>query len=316
MFDIAPVTSSGDTSVATPVIDTGSQLESFPIAHEVLVQFALRIRLKSSRQQRLTLGYPRVFSTQNREIITSLASEVSLVGWPGSNWRRGLANLIVYGHRFVMCAVFFVPIAVIFRLLVDENPWVALLTGGLMVAGFIGAIKFVPRMLSVSAPPARRGTASWAFLRSYRMFVGNGDASQALARRIDPLWQNPYPCRTPYETAVWLASVEVIHWALFAASAAPVTAALWYGHSIVGFVCLTLSVLFNFLPNLVIRDTRLRLYRLIGRTRAAGSSTPAAEVSDAVVPTGGPGAEPGAPAFGGRDAGFSEFTSSERGRRC
>src|SRR5687768_13718432 len=98
-----------------------------------------------------------------------------------------------------MCAMFFVPIAVIFRLLVDGNPWVALLTGGLMVAGCIGAIKFVPRMLSISAPPARRGTAWWAFLRRYRIFVGNGDASQMLASRLDPLWQNPYPSRAPYE---------------------------------------------------------------------------------------------------------------------
>ena len=231
--------------------------------------------------------------------------------WPGSNWRRGLANLIVYGHRFVMCAVFFVPIAVIFRLLVDENRWVALLTGGLMVAGFIAAIKFVPRMLSVSARPARRGTAWRALLRWYRSFVGNGDASQALASRIDPLWQNPYPSCTPYETAVWLASVEVIHWALLVASVAPVAAALCYGHYVVGFVCLALSVLFNFVPNLVIRDTRLRLYRLIGRRPAESSNrsaddaaAQAPELCRAVAPTGGPAAASGTTAAdGGRGSG-------------
>ena len=190
-----------------------------------------------------------------------------------ATWRRGLAYFVVFGHRLVLCVVFFVPIVVIFRLLFIEQPWVALLTGGLMVAGFVGAIKLAPTLLAVSQRPARRGTPWRAFLRLYRMFVGNGDASQALASRIDPLWQNPYPSRTPYETAVWLASVEVIHWGLLAASTAPVAAALWYGHYVFGVVCLVLSVLFNFLPNLVIRDTRLRLYRLIGRTSAAGSRT-------------------------------------------
>ena len=187
-----------------------------------------------------------------------------------------------------MCVVFFVPIAVIFRLLAVEHPWVALLTGGLMIAGFVGAIKLAPTLLAVSPRPARRGTAWLALLRLYRMFVGYGDASQALASRIDPLWQNPYPSRKPYETAVWLASVEVIHWGLLAASAAPVAAALWYGHYVLGLVCLALSVLFNFIPNLVIRDTRLRLYRLMGRTRAAGSGNRSA--ADAVGPTGKPGA--------------------------
>jgi hypothetical protein len=198
-----------------------------------------------------------------------------------------------------MCVVFFVPIVVIFRLLFVEHPWVALLTGGLMVAGFVGAIKLAPTLLAVAARPARRGTTWRAFLRLYRMFVGNGDASQALASRIDPLWQNPYPSRRPYETAVWLASVEVIHWALLAASAAPIAAALWCGHYVFGFVCMALSALFNFFPNLVIRDTRLRLYRLMGRTPAAGTNTdrsagdaaaPVADVPCAVGPTGGPGA--------------------------
>jgi hypothetical protein len=199
-----------------------------------------------------------------------------------------------------MCVIFFVPIAVIFRLLAVEHPWVALLTGGVTVAAFVGAIKLAPTLLAVSPRPARRGTPWRAFLRLYRMFVGNGDASQALAIRIDPLWQNPFPSHTPYETAVWLASVEVIHWALLAASAAPIAAALWYGHYVLGFVCLALSVLFNFLPNVVIRETRFCLYRLMGRTPAAGSSTNRTapdgaallpEVSDAFAPTGGPGAE-------------------------
>jgi hypothetical protein len=185
---------------------------------------------------------------------------------------------------------------VIFRLLAVEHPWVALWTGGLTVAAFVGAIKLAPTLLAVSPRPARRGTRWRAFLRLYRMFVVNGDASQALAIRINPLWQNPYPIRTPYETAVWLASVEVIHWALLAASAAPIAAALWSGQYVLGFVCLALGVLFNFLPNLVIQETRFRLYRLIGRTQAMGSSTnrtapdgatPLPEVSDAFSLTGG-----------------------------
>ena len=50
-------------------------------------------------------------------------------------------------------------------------------------------------------------------LRLFRVFVGNGDAIQAVARRIDPGWQNPYAGRTPQVTARWLASLELVHWA-------------------------------------------------------------------------------------------------------
>ena len=169
-----------------------------------------------------------------------------------------------------MCVLFFAPLAVFLRLLAEEHPGAALLASGLMAAGFVGSLWLAPKLLAVSPRPARRGTARRALLRLYRVFVGNGDAIQALARRIDPGWQNPYTGRTPQETACWLASVEVIHWALLAASVAPVAAALWYGHYVLGFVCVAANVLFNVAPNLVMRDTRQRLLRLSGRTPAAG----------------------------------------------
>ncbi|MEW6306909.1 MAG: hypothetical protein AB1705_25885, partial [Verrucomicrobiota bacterium] len=124
---------------------------------------------------------------------------------------------------------------------------------------------------------AGRGTARRAFLRFYRVFVGNGDAIQALARRIDPSWQNPHTSRTPQETGCWLASVEVMHWALLAASVPPTAAALWYGHYFLGLVSLGANVLFNVAPNLVIRDTRRRLLRLSMRIPAASMTTPSGE---------------------------------------
>jgi hypothetical protein len=95
--------------------------------------------------------------------------------------------------------------------------------------------------------------------------------------------------------------MEVIHWALLAASVAPIAAALWYGHHVLGVVCVAASVLFNVAPNLVMRDSRQRLLRLSGRTPAAGTNTdrtggdaatPVPEVPSAVVSTGGPGTEP------------------------
>ena len=44
-------------------------------------------------------------------------------------------------------------------------------------------------LLAVSPRPACRATARRALHRLYRVFVGSGDAIQALARRIDPAWQ-------------------------------------------------------------------------------------------------------------------------------
>jgi len=187
--------------------------------------------------------------------------------------------------------LFFAPLAVVFLLLAEQHPGAALLAGGLMAAGFVGSLWLVPKLLAWSPRPARRGTAWRAPLRLYRVFVGYGDAIQALARRIDPAWQNPYTGRSPQETAYRLACGEVGHWALLVATVPPVAAAFWHGHHILGFVCVAGNALYNVAPNLVSRDTRQRLLRLSGRTRAAG--TTAAAVPTAVVATGGPGAEPG-----------------------
>jgi hypothetical protein len=169
-----------------------------------------------------------------------------------------------------MCVLYFALMAVFLRLLVKEHPGVAPVAIGLMAAGFVGTFWLAPRLLAVSPRLAGRGTAWRAVLRLYRRFVGNGDTIQALARRIDPGWQNPYTGRTPHETAHWLASVEVIHWALLAASVPPVAAALGYGHHILGLVGVAATVLFNVAPNLVMRDTRKRLLRLSGRTPPKG----------------------------------------------
>ena len=171
-----------------------------------------------------------------------------------------------------MVGLYFALLAVLLRLLVTEHPRAALVAGGLMAAGFVGTFWLAPRILPVSPRPARRGTARRALLRLYRMFVGNGDAIQALARRIDPGWQNPYTGRTPQQTAHWLASMEVMHWALLAASVPPIAAALWYGHPILGSVAVAANVLFNLAPNLVMRDTRRRLLRLSDRTVAPGTN--------------------------------------------
>jgi len=225
------------------------------------------------------------------------------VSSPVARWRRWLAYQVVAGHRLAMCVLYFALMAVFLRLLVKEHPGAAPVVSGLMAAGFVGTFWLAPRLLAVSPRAARRGTARRALLRLYRVFVGNGDAIQALARRIDPGWQNPYSGRTPQETAYWLASIEVMHWALLAASLPPVAAALWYGHYVFGLVGVAANVLFNVAPNLVMRDTRQRLLRLSGRTPAAGTNTdraggdaapPVPEVPSAVISTGGSGAEPGA----------------------
>ena len=222
------------------------------------------------------------------------------MGLPVARWRRCLAYQVVAGHRLAMCVLYFVLLAVLPRLLDKEHSRAAPVACGLVAVLFVGTLWLAPKLLAVSPRPARRGTARRALLRLYRMFLGNGDAIQALARRIDPGWQNPYPGRTPQETAHWLASMEVMHWALLVASVPPVAAALWYGHYVLGLLGVAANVLFNIAPNLVMRDTRQRLLRLSGRTPAAGTNTdrsggdaraPAPEVPSAVVPTGGPGAE-------------------------
>jgi hypothetical protein len=128
---------------------------------------------------------------------------------PVARW-LGLAYLIVACHRVVMVGLYFGLLAVLLRLLVKEHPGAALVASGLMAAGFVGTFWLAPTLLAVSPRPARRGTARRALLRLYRVFVGNGDAIQALARRIDAGWQNPYTGRTPQETTRWLASMEVI----------------------------------------------------------------------------------------------------------
>ena len=126
-------------------------------------------------------------------------------------------------------------------------------------------------MLALTQRPIPRGTTWRKLLRLYRKLVGNGDAIQALAHRIDPGWQNFCSGRTPNETVRWLALAEVGHWALLAASIAPTAAAFRYGHYGLGVICALANILFNIFPNFVIRDTRRRLQRFSTRTVAASS---------------------------------------------
>jgi hypothetical protein len=219
------------------------------------------------------------------------------MGSPVAKWRRLLAHLVVGSHRLLMCMLYFIPLAVFFMLLAEEYPGAALLTGGLTAAAYVGSLWLAGKLLAVSPRPARRGSARRALLRLYRVFVGYGDAIQAISRRIDPDWQNPYTGSSPQETAYRLASGEVGHWALVGASVAPVAAAFWYGHYFLGFVCVAANVLYNVAPNLVSRDTRGRLLRLSWRTPAAGTNVdgsgrdavaPVPEVLSVVVATGGP----------------------------
>jgi hypothetical protein len=187
------------------------------------------------------------------------------VGSPVTSWRRWLANQVVAGHGLAMFVLFAAPLQ-FFLQLANDHSGAALLAGGLMAAGFAGTLLLAPPLMAVSPRPARPGSAMRALLRLFRVFVGNGDAIQAVARRIDPGWQNSYAGRTPQETARWLASMELIHWAALVASAAPVAAAFWYGHRVLGIVYVVANLVYNVAPNLVIRDTRRRLLRIVQRT--------------------------------------------------
>ncbi len=194
------------------------------------------------------------------------------MGSPVAGWRRWLANRVVAGHGLSMYVVFVAPLLLFLQRLGKNHLEVALLVGGLMAGGFVGTLRLAPRLMAVSPRPAPRGTAWHALLRSFRVLVGNGDAIQAVARWIDPHWQNPFAGRTPPQTACWLASLEKMHWSVLVASIAPIAAAFWYGHHVLGFVYVAANMLYNIAPNLVIRDTRRRLLRITQRASAAGTS--------------------------------------------
>jgi hypothetical protein len=189
-----------------------------------------------------------------------------------ANWRRWLAYQVVAGHGLVMFVLFAAPLQFFLLFLAEEHPWAALLTACLMVIGFAGTFWLVPPLMAVAPHPVRRRTARWILLRLFRAFVGNGDAIQVMARRIDPGWQNPYAGRSAHHTAVWLASMEMMHWATLIGSVAPVVAAFLYGFYALGFTYVVGNLLYNFAPNLVIRDTRRRLLRISQRIPAASSS--------------------------------------------
>ena len=192
------------------------------------------------------------------------------MGSPVADWRRRLAYRVVSGHGLAMFVVFIAPLMFFLTLLSKEHEGAALLVGGLMAGGFVGTLWLAPRLMAVSPRPASRRTLWQAVLRRFRVFVGNGEAIQAVARRIDPEWRNPLSGRTLHQTATWLASMEQMHWAVLAASIAPIAATFWYGHHVLGFAYVAANLLYNIAPNLVIRDTRRRLLRITRRTSALG----------------------------------------------
>ena len=182
-----------------------------------------------------------------------------------SRFRQQLAYALVAGHGLGMFVLFGAPLQMFLLVLAHKHPGAALLAGGLMVAGFAGVLVFPPPWLRLSASGVSRPAASRGALRLLRMFVGNGDVVQAVARRIDPGWQNSHAGRTPQQTLRWLESMERVHWAALAASIAPITAAFYYGYYLFGAVYVAANLLYNIAPNLVIRDTRRRLMRVVQR---------------------------------------------------
>jgi hypothetical protein len=183
-----------------------------------------------------------------------------------------------------MFVLFTAPLMFFLALLSKKHEGAAWLAGGAMACGFVGALWLAPSLMTVSPHPARRGTSWQSFLRLFRVFVGNGEAIQGVARWIDPDWRNPFSGRTPQQTACWLASLEQMHWAVLGASIAPIAAAFWYGHHVLGFVYVAANVLYNVVPNLVIRDTRRRLLRIGQRSPATAPATASALSNDAALP--------------------------------
>lgn len=186
--------------------------------------------------------------------------------------RRWLAYQVVAGHGLGMFVLFAAPLQFFLLHLAKEHLRETLLTSGLMVLGFAGTIWLAPMLMAVTPHPVRRGTAAWKVLRLFRAFVGNGDAIQMVARRIDPGWQNPYDGRSAKQTTAWLMSMEMMHWATFVGSIPPVVAAFLYGFYALGFTYVLGNLLYNLAPNLVIRDTRRRLLRISQRIPATSSS--------------------------------------------
>ena len=185
-----------------------------------------------------------------------------------AEWRRWLAYRAVAGHGLGMFVLIAAPLQFFLLLLGKEHAGAAWLAGGLMAAGFVGTLWLAPSLVHLSPQVSPSGPARRALLRRFRMFVGTGDAVQALARRIDPGWRNPNAGRRPDETARWLASMELMHWATLVGSIAPTAVAFIYGHIVLSLVYLVANLVYNIVPNLVIRETRQPLQRVQKRRRA------------------------------------------------
>lgn len=187
------------------------------------------------------------------------------MGSPVAGWRKWLAYRVVAGHGLAMFVLFVAPIGLFLLDLSGDHPGPAALAGGLMAVGFAGVVWAGGRWIGVAPRSRPPGRTRRALLRGFRVVVGNGDAIQAVARRIDPGWQNPYAGRTPRQTLAWLESLELTHWAALAGSAAPVAAMYAYGRPWLGAAYVAANLVYNVAPNLVIRDTRRRLLRVVGR---------------------------------------------------
>jgi hypothetical protein len=188
-----------------------------------------------------------------------------LVSSPVAEWRKWLAYRVVAGHGLAMFILFTTPIGLFLLDLSGDRPGAAVLAAGLSVVGFAGVLGVGGRCMAVSPRRGPHGRVRRAVLRGFRTFVGNGDAIQAVARRIDPGWQNPYAGRTPRQTLVWLESLELTHWAALAGSVAPVGAMFVFGRPWLGAAYVAANLVYNVAPNLVIRDTRRRLLRVSDR---------------------------------------------------
>jgi hypothetical protein len=167
-----------------------------------------------------------------------------------------------------MFVLFTTPIGLFLLDLFGDRPGAATLAAGLSMVGFVSVLGVGRRWMEVSLLSKQPGRIPRAVLLGFRAFVGNGDVIQAVARRIDPDWLNPYAGRTPRQTMAWLESLELTHWAALAGSVAPVSAMFAFGRPWLGMAYVVANLVYNVGPNLLIRDTRRRLLRVVGRRPA------------------------------------------------
>lgn len=184
---------------------------------------------------------------------------------PTTAWRSALARAVVSAHGVLLFSLFSAPLLLLVVSISKTAYWPSLAAGAAAVGTYVGVLCVPNCVFEIRSRQRATYGRRWLKLKKFRSVVGFGDGIQSVARSIDPDWRNPLMDKTSNELSKWFLAMEKFHWASLLSSLPIMTLAFYFDRTIFGYIYIVANVLYNALPILLQRFSRMRVIRIAQR---------------------------------------------------